>query len=126
MPPVNSRRISFLGEFGGLGHPVTNHVWRYFDQGAIHGKSNNGSWGYGGVKDTSTAEGLANTYKGLIDRLIPMVEKGLGGSIYTQTTDVELEINGLLTYDRKVLKFDSKFLKEVHEVIYRRFEEAVK
>ena len=126
MPPVNSRRISFLGEFGGLGHPVTNHVWRYFDQGAIHGKSNNGSWGYGGVKDTSTPEGLANTYKGLIDRLIPMVEKGLGGSIYTQTTDVELEINGLLTYDRKVLKFDSKFLKEVHDAIYRRFEEAVK
>ena len=54
MPPVNDRRVSFLGEFGGLGHPVEGHIWRYFDQGkaALGEKSSGGDWGYGGLKDT--------------------------------------------------------------------------
>ena len=43
--------------------------------------------------------------------------KGLAGSVYTQTTDVENEVNGLLTYDRKVLKYDSEALKKAHQAI---------
>jgi hypothetical protein len=50
-----------------------------------------------------------------------MVERfaaaGLGGSVYTQTTDVEREVNGLLTYDRKVLKFNPDKLRKAHEAI---------
>ena len=104
---VNDRRISFLGEFGGLGHPVPGHLW----------KEAAGSWGYGGGEDTKTREGLEKTYLGLMEQLADLAVKGLGGSIYTQTTDVEIEINGLMTYDRKVLKFDPAVLRRAHEKI---------
>ena len=107
MLPVNERRVSFLGEFGGLGHPVEGHLW----------KEASGSWGYGGIEDTKTREGLEKTYLGLMDKVEELAKKGLGGSVYTQTTDVEVEINGLMTYDRKVLKYDPKVLKAAHERI---------
>ena len=108
MLAVNPRRISFLGEFGGLGHPVEGHLW----------KESKGSWGYGGIEDTKTRDGLEKTYLGLMEKLGDLAEKGLGGSIYTQTTDVEIEINGLLTYDRKVLKYDKNVLRKAHERVY--------
>jgi len=107
MFPVNDRRVSFLGEFGGLGHPVEGHLW----------KETKGSWGYGGIADTKTREGLEKTYLGLMEKVGLLAEKGLGGSVYTQTTDVEIEINGLLTYDRKVLKYDPAVLREAHRKI---------
>ena len=120
MPPVNARRISFLGEFGGLGHPVDGHLWRVFDQAASLGGERSGNWGYGGIEDTKTREGLEKTYLGLMEKLGDFAERGLAGSIYTQTTDVEIEINGLLTYDRKVLKYDPAVLKKAHEAVIRR------
>ena len=46
-----------------------------------------------------------------------LAAKGLGGSVYTQTTDVEIEINGLMTYDRKVLKYNPVVLKRAHDAI---------
>ena len=107
MFPVNDRRVSFLGEFGGLGHPVEGHLW----------KEAKGSWGYGGIGDTKTREGLEKTYLGLMEKVALLAEKGLGGSVYTQTTDVEIEINGLLTYDRKVLKYNPAVLREAHRKI---------
>ena len=105
---VNERRISFLGEYGGLGHPVEGHLWKV-------SKDGKGNWGYGGIEDTKTREGLEKTYLDLLSRVEEMSKKGLGGAIYTQTTDVEIEINGLLTYDRKVLKFNAEKLKAAHE-----------
>ncbi len=119
MPPVNDRRVSFLGEFGGLGHPVEGHIWRESDQGvaALGTDVKTKNWGYGGIDDTKTQEGLEKTYLGLMDKLGEFAVKGLAGSIYTQTTDVEIEINGLLTYDRKVLKYNPAVLKAAHEKI---------
>ena len=102
---VNDRRVSFLGEFGGLGHPVEGHLW----------KEATGSWGYGGIEDTKTREGLEKAYLGLVEQLADLAKKGLGGSVYTQTTDVEIEINGLMTYDRKVLKFRPDVLAAAHK-----------
>ena len=119
MPAVNDRRVSFLGEFGGLGHPVAGHIWREFAQGKVLGEKT-GSWGYGGIEDTKTREGLEKTYLGLIEKLGEFAEQGLAGSIYTQTTDVEIEINGLLTYDRKVLKYDPAVLKTAHDRVRAR------
>ncbi len=119
MPPVNARRVSFLGEFGGLGHPVNGHIWREFAQGKVLGEKT-GSWGYGGIEDTKTREGLEKTYLGLIEKLGDFAEQGLAGSIYTQTTDVEIEINGLLTYDRKVLKYNPAVLKAAHDRVRAR------
>ena len=107
---VNDRRISFLGEFGGLGHAVPGHLWN-------ETKDGKGNWGYGGTDDTKTREGLEKTYLGLMDKVEDLAGKGLGGAIYTQTTDVEIEINGLLTYDRKVLKYNPAVLKAAHERI---------
>ena len=107
---VNDRRISFLGEFGGLGHPVEGHLW----------KETTGSWGYGGIEDTKTREGLEKTYLGLMAKLGDLAELGLAGSVYTQTTDVEIEINGLMTYDRKVLKYDPAVLRKAHAEVIRR------
>ena len=110
---VNDRRISFLGEFGGLGHPVPGHLWK-------EPKDGKGNWGYGGVEDTKTREGLEKTYLGLMEQVGDLAAKGLGGSVYTQTTDVEIEINGLLTYDRKVLKYNPEVLRKVHADVIRR------
>ncbi len=114
MLAANDRRISFLGEFGGLGHPVSNHLWRVAKE----------NWGYGGTADTATLEGLEKTYLGLMDKLLPLIDKGLGGAVYTQTTDVELEINGFMTYDRKVLKFTPATMKAAHDKLYRAAERA--
>ena len=105
---ANDRRISFLGEFGGLGHPVAGHLWK-------ESKDGDGNWGYGGIEDTKTREGLESAYLDLIGKLEVLKERGLGGAIYTQTSDVEIEINGVLTYDRKVLKFNPEVLKASHE-----------
>ncbi|MGN0832378.1 MAG: glycoside hydrolase family 2 protein [Kiritimatiellia bacterium] len=108
MFPVNDRRISFLGEFGGLGHVVAGHLWN----------DKSGNWGYGGMKDTATREGLEKVYLGLMEKLSDYAAQGLGGAVYTQTTDVERELNGLLTYDRKVLKFDPAVLRAAHAKVY--------
>ena len=107
MFPVNDRRISFLGEFGGLGHSVEGHLW----------KKTAKNWGYGCNKDTATREGLEKTYVALLEKVADLAAQGLGGAVYTQTTDVEVEINGLMTYDRKVMKFDPKALRAVHRKV---------
>ncbi|HEY9122036.1 MAG TPA: hypothetical protein VIM80_03485 [Brevefilum sp.] len=51
----------------------------------------------------------------LEDQLIPLIPKGLAAAIYTQTTDVETEVNGYLTYDRKLEKMDRSALRELHQ-----------
>lgn len=103
MHPLNDRRVSFLGEYGGLGQKVPGHLW---DEAK--------AWGYGGTSDTSSKEGLTRVYLELMDSLASLAFKGLGGAVYTQTSDVELEVNGYLTYDRKVLKYDAAKLAAAH------------
>jgi hypothetical protein len=57
---------------------------------------------------------LQAAYEALIEALKPLVPQGLAAAIYTQTTDVEGEVNGLMTYDRKVIKFDAERLQRLH------------
>ncbi|MEX2172487.1 MAG: sugar-binding domain-containing protein [Pirellulales bacterium] len=104
MPPLSENRVAVLGEFGGLGLPLEEHLW---------GSDRN--WGYRTYK---TPQELHTHYAELIKLLKPLVEKGLAAAIYTQTTDVEGEVNGLATYDREVIKFDMEKLKEMHAEIY--------
>jgi hypothetical protein len=92
MPPVEENRAAVLGEFGGLGLPLKGHVWQA-----------EGNWGYRNFDDTRIYE---SRYADLIKNLYPLVDKGLAAAVYTQTTDCEIEVNGLMTYDRKVLKLD--------------------
>lgn len=96
MPPPEPRRASVLGETGGFGLVVTNHVW------AAH------PWGYVMLGD---GEELASRYTQSLKQLWRLHNlRGLSAFIYTQTSDVETECNGLLTYDRAVAKIDSATL----------------
>jgi len=107
MPRVSlfgARQAIVLGEFGGLGLPLEGHTWQ---------ERNN--WGYRSFPDADT---LFRTYSSYIDQLVPLIRKGLSAAIYTQTTDVEVEVNGLMTYDRKVIKMPADRLKKIHEKLY--------
>jgi len=102
MFPVNERRASFLGEFGGIGCRIADHLWT------------KNAWGYNNTGKLSRKE-TENRFITLMDHVAQLAERGLSGSVYTQTTDVEGEINGLLTYDRKIMKFDTQAIAAVHE-----------
>lgn len=97
--------VIVLGEFGGLGLPVDGHVWQQKD-----------NWGYQSFKNK---EELYERYAGLVTRLEQLVEAGLSAAVYTQTTDVEVETNGLMTYDRKIIKFDPAKMKSIHTPLYK-------
>ena len=88
-----------LGEYGGLGLPLEGHTW------------NSKGWGYQSFK---TAEELFTRYKGLNTKLEAFIKAGLSAAVYTQTTDVEGEINGLMTYDRKIMKMPLVELKKIN------------
>jgi len=104
MFPTEGYRASFLGEFGGLGLPLEEHLWRQ-----------EGSWGYRGF---DTSEELAAAYVALVELLPPLYGRGLAGAIYTQTTDVEIEVNGLMTYDRAVTKLDPSVARAAHAPLF--------
>ena len=95
-------QIDVLGEYGGIGLAVEGHMW----------EPGNG-WGYQGLcKDGS--EVLEKYRHYAIDEFIPEIKSGVSAGIYTQTTDVEAELNGLMTYDRKVVKMDEQRLREIN------------
>ena len=102
MFPVNDRRVSFLGEFGGIGCRVGDHLWT------------TNAWGYGGTGGDTDRAAVQQKFVTLMEHVAGLARRGLGGSVYTQTTDVEGEINGLMTYDRKVKKFNPTALAAVH------------
>ncbi len=97
-------RSMVLGEFGGLGLPVENHTW-----------TDRSNWGYQSFRNKDE---LFSRYQQLIEKLLPMIPKGLSAAVYTQTTDVESEVNGLMTYDRKVFKFNVDELKKLNNRLY--------
>jgi len=104
-PPEVKDRAMVLGEFGGLGLPVKGHTWQ-----------EEKNWGYRSFK---TPEELTDAYLGLIRRLRPMIEEtGLSAAIYTQTTDVEVEVNGLMTYDRALVKMDEDAVAAANKSVY--------
>lgn len=96
--------ILVLGEYGGLGLPVEGHLWQKQD-----------NWGY---RTFDSAEALEDKYADLVQSLYLLKGKGLSAAIYTQTTDVEIEVNGLLTYDRKVSKIASDRLAKINSLVY--------
>ncbi len=99
-----AKQVLVLGEFGGLGLPMEGHTWQ-----------DKNNWGYQSFK---SREELYNRYAAMIDRLPYLIEKGLSAAVYTQTTDVEIETNGLMTYDRKEFKMPVEKLKEIHAKLY--------
>lgn len=97
--------IKVVGEFGGHGFPVKGHVWDPTKE----------NWGYGGLP--GSIEEWRQRYERSIDVLSRLRQLGVAGGVYTQTTDVEGEINGLLTYDR-LPKTDIAWLKSMSRKLY--------
>jgi hypothetical protein len=96
--------IRVCGEMGGYGLRVPGHQW----------ESKNVAWSYNGV--AGDLEDLKNNYRRTTEQVKTLKNVGLAAAVYTQTTDVENEINGLLTYDR-VPKLDAAWLKEVNDKV---------
>ena len=93
MPPLERNRAAMLGEFGGLGLPLDGHTWL-----------DRGNWGY---RSYTSLGDMNAAYRDLLAQLRLHAGDGLASAIYTQTTDVEIEVNGVMTYDRAVTKLDA-------------------
>ena len=101
-PPHPDGRAFALTEYGGYSQVLDGHVWD---------KEN--SFGYRMYPDKAA---LTAAYRKLHEeQILPLLKKGLCVSIYTQLTDVELEVNGLFTYDRAVCKLDEAVVKEINQ-----------
>jgi hypothetical protein len=100
-PENEPSRAVVLGEFGGLGLPLLDHTWRQ-----------DKNWGYRGYQ---TADELTHAYQELTRKLIPLIAEGLCAAVYTQTTDVEIEVNGLMTYDREVIKMNPETVRLINQ-----------
>lgn len=101
-------RAIVLSEYGGFSLPLDGHTW------------NSKVFGYG--KTLHSRSELERAYTGLHRTQIePAVREGLAATVYTQLTDVEDEVNGLLTYDRKVLKADPAVVRGVNADLVRAF-----
>jgi hypothetical protein len=99
-PKPEKMRAAVIGEYGGLGFPVAEHRWTQK------------GWSY---SDFRTEEDLTRAYEALCDALSEQVRNpGISAAVYTQLTDVETEINGLMTYDRKVFKISPETAASAH------------
>ena len=107
VPPTALDRATVVGEFGGIGYPINENLWNPEMR----------NWGY---QTYYNADDLLKNYIYKFNQIVEMKEKnGLSAAVYTQTTDVEGEINGLMTYDRKVTKMPAENLKELHSKLYK-------
>jgi hypothetical protein len=104
MASVEPKRALVLGEFGGLGLPLAGHTWQ-----------DRGNWGYRSFDDPGD---LTAAHLRLVAQLRPLIGRGLSAAVYTQVTDVEIEVNGLLTYDRAVVKPDREAVTAARAKLY--------
>ena len=95
--------VNVLGEYGGIGLPVEGHLWQ-----------TDKNWGYIQYKN---GDDVLKAYEGYAEELIELIRKGFAAAVYTQTTDVEGEVNGLMTYDRKVVKMDAERLAKINRTV---------
>jgi len=103
----DSERSNVLGEYGGIGLVLQDHLW-----------DTNRNWGYVQYK---TSEEATKAYVDMALKLKEMIPYGYSAAVYTQTTDVEGEINGLITYDRKVIKLNEELLRKINLEISKYF-----
>ena len=101
--PDKYGRVTVLSEFGGYSYVVEGHC---------------GSDHHFGYFKYETQKEFNDAYKKLIiETIVPLIRKGLGAIVYTQLSDVEDEVNGLLTYDRKIIKIDMEMVKELNSIL---------
>ena len=103
MNAVEGKFVNVLGEYGGIGYPVDGHLWK---------KDKN--WGYGDVKHSQKE--LMDQYEAYAELLKHYIWCGTAAAVYTQTTDVEVEVNGIMTYDR-IVKVDEAKFREINQSV---------
>ena len=103
MMMYDNERITVIGEYGGIGMPLTDHLWQP-----------DKSWGYVQFK---SAKEVTDEYVKYGRQLLNLVKSGISGGVYTQTTDVEGEVNGLITYVRKVIKVEEDRIRKINQEI---------
>ena len=103
MPFHSSEFVVVLGEYGGIGYPIKDHLWW-----------NKRNWGYIQFNNTDEVTAEYVKYATQLKKFIP---QGMSAAIYTQTTDVEGEVNGFVTYDRKVVKMDKSKVNAINTEI---------
>ena len=101
----DAERANVLGEYGGIGMPLEGHLWQ-----------TDRNWGYIQFKNSKE---VTDEYVKFAELLKKFIHVGFSAAVYTQTTDVEGEVNGLMTYDRKVVKLEEDRLKKVNQEICR-------
>jgi beta-galactosidase/beta-glucuronidase len=102
-PQQKADRAVVLGEYGGVGWPIQQHLWNPQMR----------NWGYQTYQDKTA---YLNALRKKMEALVPMKQKlGVSAAVYTQTTDVEGEVNGFMTYDRKFIKVEPAVLRELNE-----------
>lgn len=99
----DAKRVNVLGEYGGIGLPLENHLWQA-----------DKNWGYVQFKN---AKEVTDEYVKYAQELKGFIQRGFSAAVYTQTTDVEGEVNGLMTYDRKVIKVEESRVKAINQEI---------
>jgi beta-galactosidase/beta-glucuronidase len=99
----DGQRANVLGEYGGIGMAVQGHLW-----------ATDKNWGYIQLKDSKA---VTDEYVKYGEQLLKLIKGGFSAAVYTQTTDVEGEVNGLMTYDRKVIKIDENLVREINQKI---------
>ena len=97
----DAARVNVLGEYGGIGLPLDGHLWQP-----------DRNWGYIQFKN---ANEVTREYVKYAKELQNLISRGFSGAVYTQTTDVEVEVNGLMTYDRKVMKVNEAAIRKVNQ-----------
>ncbi len=104
----DAMRANVLGEYGGIGLVVKDHLW-----------TPDRNWGYVQFKSSKEA---TDKYVEFGEQLLKLIRAGFTAAIYTQTTDVEIEVNGLMTYDRKIIKLEEDRIREINRRICRSLE----
>jgi beta-galactosidase/beta-glucuronidase len=101
----DKERVNVLGEFGGIGLALEGHLWQP-----------DKNWGYVQFKNSKEA---TDEYLKYAEQLKDFIKRGFSAAVYTQTTDVEVEVNGLITYDRKVIKLTEEKVRNINREICR-------
>lgn len=99
----DGKRSCVLGEYGGIGLALDGHLWEA-----------DRNWGYVQYK---TSEEATQAYVALAEKLKKLIPTCYSAAVYTQTTDVEIEVNGLMTYDRKEIKLNEETIRKINQEI---------
>ena len=99
----DGNRATVLGEYGGIGLALEGHLW-----------ATDRNWGYVQFKNSKE---VTDKYVEYAEHLIELIKTGFSAAVYTQTIDVEGEINGLMTYDRKIIKLEEDRLRAINQKV---------